>query len=164
MAQKVRTSRASDVQARFGVTRKAVQSWVARGAPCDRPGRGRATMFDLDELAAWMEREGLTGEQGVRADLQPRGATGEPMQRAKLALTILQVERLKLGIEESRGRLVSKAEVESRNVAKARLFRTSLTGLASRLAPVLASMDSVAKVEMRLLQEFEGLLREYARK
>jgi phage terminase Nu1 subunit (DNA packaging protein) len=49
---------------RFSVDRSTVKRWVARGLPCDQPGKGKPNRFNENEVAAWLQFHRLTGQVG----------------------------------------------------------------------------------------------------
>ena len=137
--------------------------WRKKGCPARKSGN--TFVFDREAVAAWLRERGYDGLPG-RKSRKPKdvqlGPDGEPLD-PDVRFRIRRCEKLEMEIGKLRGELVDRVEVDEQNVAKARLFRTGLLGLAARLAPVVAGMDSVAKIERRLRSEFEGLLREFAR-
>lgn len=62
-----------------------------------------------------------------------------------------------------RGELVSMAIVEKMMASRSRAFRDGLTSSAKRLAPVVAGMQDVRKIEAELDTEFRYLLEQWAK-
>ena len=153
----------AEIAAFLGHEPATVRQWRAKGCPARK--HGRTYLFDRTAVAKWLRARNYDGKPGPsprprEVQLGPDGQMIDPDTRFRLA----RAEKVELDVAKLKGELVERVEVEDGLVARARLFRTSLLGLAARLAPVLAPMDSVAKIERRLTREFEGLLREYARR
>lgn len=159
-----RVASSGQIAEQFDVDRRTIRRWTERGCPYTKGRPGSPHRFDPLEVAQWLKTEGLTGSVGRPSDEEGASPdTRDALAAAKLESEQLRARKLRLHCEQVEGNLVARVEVEEGLVARARLFRVSLLGLAARLAPVIAPLDSVAAVERRLRSEFEGVLREYAR-
>lgn len=144
----------------FGVTRRTVTKWVKAGCPHIKAPAGNR--FDLRAVQAWRsEREAAQAAEGYVATAPAPSPLRDQLVAAKLRKELAQARRVEILASQLEEKLIDRADVEQGLVARARALRASLIGAAPRLAPILAPMDSVAEIDVRLRREFELVLAEF---
>jgi len=122
-----------DLEAEFDISKRTVKRWIAAGLPHSLvDGRRR---YSFEEVRAWMDENGRTGERGrIEGSLNYEGTLSgdvkEDLLRAKLRKEIAQANRYELDVQQRRGELLERSEVEKGRIqriahAKATLMSTS---------------------------------------
>jgi phage terminase Nu1 subunit (DNA packaging protein) len=160
--QKRKLMTTAELAAFLGHSPHTVNRWRSLGCPARK--HGRTYLYDRTAVAKWLRARNYDGKPGPkkREKAVVTGEDGQPLD-PDVRFRLARAEKVELDVAKLKGEMVDRADVEEALVRLARVFRTSLLGLPARLAPVIASMDSVPKVEKRIRRELEGVLREFSR-
>lgn len=90
------------------------------------------------------------------------GANGPTLAEAQRARAVYAAERERLALLREKGELVLASEVKSAYFARAREIRDALLNLATRLAPILATVSDAAECHRLLTEEHAIALRSLA--
>lgn len=94
--------------------------------------------------------------------VQQPGANGPTLAEAQRAKAVYQAERERLALMREKEELVLASEVQNAYFAKAREIRDALLNLATRLAPILATVSDAAECHRLLTEEHAIALRSLA--
>ena len=141
---------------RFNVSRPTVSSWVKAGCPHDKIKN--RTFFNLKEVSLWVkqERRALsdTGGGDHRSLKSKLGGLSEKdklvaatdielaQARAKLRKDLAAAEKAELDLEERKGQLISREEMQLQVLAKIARARAVLLG-----GPGVLSQDTTGDQE-----------------
>lgn len=138
----------------LGITAQAVGMWAARpGAPVHREG-GRAWLIWPD-FPRWRERELLAQ---VRAESKPKSRDD-----AEKRLAAAKAELAELELEEKRGTLARRSDVEAAVRGDYERVRARLLSLPAKAAPALVGMKRAVDIQLALegyVEEVVAELRE----
>lgn len=124
-----RTATSQDVSNELDISRSTLRKYKSMGCPCDEGGPGKADRFSIVEIAAWMDREGITGKTGRPAS--PVSAERDEWETRRIKALALRYE---LELEKSRGEVVAVAEVERAWVGEAQRTRHSMMGVGAAVS------------------------------
>lgn len=152
-----REQRVTDVAQALGVTRATVYAWAKRGAPHDKAADG-SMRFDAEELREWQRRNGLAGQAGRppiedqlarEAARESAGAGIDDVEgvrkktaAAKLAQLVAMAKLRQMEVEERKGELVARTEVEQATIARILAVRNALMALPARLTPLVVGQEA----------------------
>ena len=138
----------------FGITRRSVQRWIARGAPAPPTTRG--------ELEAWLAtRRGaepaakLEAPVELEGDLPVAGGGGDDERKWSTTYRRAKALHAVLDLQVKRGELVKRDEVRDLFVARVTEVRGALLVLPRRIAARFAP-----KIRDKLRRELELAIRE----
>lgn len=145
----------------LGITKRSVNRWLAAGLPHDETPNGKR--FNLDEVHTWMLDNGRGTSRGRQfGQLQGPGGhdienmdaieTKEELLKAKLRKEIAQATRYELDVQQRRGELLEKSEVERGRLDRIARARAVLLGGPPTLAADLEGLN---------LEERERRIREW---
>jgi hypothetical protein len=126
--------------------------------------KGSGNRYDSDEVAAWMEAKGFSGEVG-----QPT-KNGDEYRAEQLRFLKLKSELHKIKVktanmehDEAMGLLVKKSDVEQNNLLKIAAVKGGLLGLPSALSAQLVGLQA-PEIESKIESEVMRLLDEFAKR
>ena len=130
-----RSTPCAKAASRFGVTPRTVRSWATEGAPHSR--RGRAYLFDVAELAVWLDRNELgRGHGNYRSGAGGVGELSQQLLAAKVQQVLLDVQKRELQLAQVRGELLRREDVERGQLDRIAYAKAILVGGPASLAPL----------------------------
>jgi phage terminase Nu1 subunit (DNA packaging protein) len=111
-----------DIADIFGVTRQAVQQWYKAG--CPKQGRGQ---WDLKTVLEWWLLN-IYSEKSLTDD--------EDLAAAKRRYWSSKADKEKMAVDQQRGDLVPKAEIQRRWVQRILEFKTAAYETGSKMTPI----------------------------
>lgn len=129
-----------DIAPEHGVDPETVRRWIRRGCPCDRPGKGKATLLNSAEVEVWKRENGITGERG-RPDL----IDSPDIEAARLRKENALASKYELQVSRERGELIPLADVKHWLGRHVIAFRNKLIGFAAGVTPHLEGRDAAER-------------------
>lgn len=136
----------------FGVSPKTVAAWKRSGMPADESTRPMT--FVVNECIKW--RETKIKEQADGSELKIE------IDEAKRRKTLAEARRVEIEVEVRRGELVSVEQVGKEIENDYAKVKAKLTALPSKLAPILATVDTPNECKIYLEQAIHEALTELA--
>jgi hypothetical protein len=124
----------------LGINKDLLRDYAMRGCPHDKGGKGKANRYDPDEVAAWMDENGLTGKPGRPAD-----ADSKDIEEAKLREINLRCRKHALDVAEREGELVPAAEVKQWIAEFVGGWKNRVLGLSAKLAQQMEGYDAAER-------------------
>lgn len=129
---------------------KVIREWEAAGMP-GRRDEGRRARYDLWVVLPWLKNRWLVESREAKSD-------SPALERLRLA----RAEQEELKLQELKGRLIDKADVEAGLVARAISLKRGFLAIPRASAPVLAGMSEPREIEAHLAERMRELLSLYA--
>ncbi len=113
--------------AELGVTSRRVIAYASRGCPSTLETDGvRRRLWDIDEVKAWLEAEGITGKTGP-TPREPRPEASR-IEAAKARKEEALAEKHEIELDLLRRSVVPRADVEATRVAQIHQLKSDLLG------------------------------------
>lgn len=136
----------TDAARALGVSVRALDRLVERGAPGPRPGPRGGPRYDLEAIRSW---------QNERAE-QHRPVMGLAEERARLAAAQTALTEVRRAILA--GDLIDRRREEQRDFTLGRTIRDSVLAIPSRVAALLAAESDPEVVDRLLTEELRSAL------
>ena len=112
-----------------GHNERTVRDWASQGCPHER--KGRAFVFPMRKVLAWLSERGYTGKRGRQKSAPPPAvdADGNPLD-AETRFRLARAVRSELQAEQMRGNLIPREEVEAAAAEVIGAFVTAIRSVA----------------------------------
>lgn len=173
----------------LGVTRQAVQKAIKVGRIAASLSKDERTGHHLIELQAGRQEWEAWADPAKRPKDGARKPSGRPAAaaqgtpslfekeqvrerlagqithaRASAERTMIDAELMRMELDERRGRLIDRGEVQREAFRLGRLLRSRIQAIPDRIAATLAATDKVAQVHQLLAAEIANALEAFERK
>lgn len=152
----MRDKTTDDICELLDIDESTLKRWVAAGLPCNTNGK-KSRKFDEGEVAAWMKTNRKTGKPG-----RPQTEDGKEFMAAKIRKENALATRYEIEIDQIRGKLLNKSDVESSNVQKVSALRNGLLSLPASLAPGLEGLGA-AEIQAEIEGAVKNLLEQFSK-
>lgn len=142
MTRSKRSETAADICEQLDIAKSTLEKYVKRGCPHTKGKPGKPNLYDVTEVAAWMQSENLTGNPG-----QPRKHDSPDLEAARLRKENAMARNWEIRNEELDGKLVSADEVTTLWGSIGAAVRNSLESMGEQIAHrVVGKTDREAAV------------------
>ena len=145
MARGDRKSNSSEVCEELGISETTLKRYRGMGCPHTKSGRGLPCLYNIEEVAAWMRENDLTGEVG-RPTTQQSASMDEAMLRKTNAMADNWLSRNAKELRE----LLPASEVQRAWAKVAMRVRAQVLAVPDSAGPAMDGMTAVERIsEMR---------------
>lgn len=149
-----RTLTRGELADELGLSVKAIDNHHRRSPPPPHSRIGNACRYNLDEYAAWMQANNLSGERG-----RPVEGSSPTIEAARLRQINAMAAKYEIQVERERGVLVNKEEYRRHWRSELDIVISKFRGMGATLAAQLVGLDA-SEIHARIDENVQLIFRE----
>lgn len=137
-----RTQTVAEVAAELDLHERTIYRYIREGCPHNK--HGRLTYISAGEIQSWLKAQNRTGKQGNAGS----SAGNVELLAVKIRRETALAEKYEDERDERRKKLISAVEVQQVGCAAFLLFKNTVSGLPSRIVPMLHGRDGAEQQDI----------------